>query len=82
MLIFVTFGLLPTCYLPVSYLPILRVSHGISPGFYISSPEVEKSAAVLETTALFSVYLMELKRYTLELTSLSSFRHTHGDGYC
>ena len=51
-LLFVSFALLPTCYLPVAYLAIFKTSHTILNYIFFFTIKIKKSTAALGTTVL------------------------------
>lgn len=72
---FVTYAMLPTCYLPVTYSPIFYAfydfSHHISIFFY----KAQKSTAILKITVLSSLPALLTFRVYLELAFLGCFLH-------
>ena len=72
-LLFVSFAMLPTCYLPVAYLTIFKTSHTDSNYIFFFTIKIKKSTAALRTTVLSRFVDSLIKKVLLELASVSSF---------
>ena len=60
---FVTYAVLPTCYLPVTYSPIFAASHGFSGQIPVFLSDMEKVPQPLEITVLSSLPAFLFTRY-------------------